>query len=55
MDHIDQQSRGGTKKYDLSNFQVMSNLANRYRNNATTMQMLYLIKYELSKTVDNSN
>lgn len=55
MDHIDQQSRGGTKLYDLSNFQVMSNLANRYRNNATLMQMLYLLKYELSKTVDNDN
>lgn len=50
MDHIEQQSRGGTKREDITNFQIMSVQANTYRNNSTLMQMLYLLKYELTKS-----
>jgi hypothetical protein len=50
MDHIEQQSRGGVKREDITNFEVMSVQANTYRNNATTMHQLYLLKYELTKT-----
>jgi len=49
MDHIEQQSRGGIKTEDINNFEIMSVQANTYRSNATLMQMLYLLKYELSK------
>ena len=49
MDHIDQQSRGGVKREDISNFEIMSIQANTYRNNATKMHQLYLLKYELTK------
>jgi hypothetical protein len=47
LDHTEQQSRGGTKRGDVSNIEVMSNLANRLLNNATLMQSLYLLKYAL--------
>ena len=49
MDHIEQQSRGGVKRVDINNFEVMSVQANTYRNNATNMHQLYLLKYELTK------
>lgn len=49
MDHMDQQSRGGTKRGDISNFEVMSVQANMFRNNSTLMQQLYLLRYELKK------
>lgn len=49
LDHNEQQSRGGTKRGDINNIEVMSNLANRLLNNATKMQMLYLMKYALTK------
>jgi hypothetical protein len=49
MDHVEQQSRGGVKREDITNFEVMSVQANTYRNNATTMHQLYLLKYELTK------
>ena len=49
MDHLDQQSRGGTKRGDISNFEVMSVQANMFRNNSTPMQQLYLLRYELKK------
>jgi len=50
MDHIEQQSRGGVKREDITNFEVMSVQANTYRNNATKMHQLYLLKYELTKS-----
>lgn len=53
QDHIDQQSRGGAKRGDISNFDVMSIQANMFRNNATLMQLLYVLKYEIKKAVDN--
>ena len=34
---------------DINNFEVMSVQANTYRNNATNMHQLYLLKYELTK------
>jgi hypothetical protein len=49
MDHLNQQSRGGTKRGDISNFEVMSVQANMFRNNSTPMQQLYLLRYELKK------
>ena len=49
MDHIEQQSRGGVKREDITNFEIMSRQANTYRNNATLMHQLYLMKYELTK------
>lgn len=49
MDHIDQQSRGGTKTKDINNFEVISSQANTFRSNATLMQMCYLLKHELNK------
>jgi hypothetical protein len=49
MDHVAQQSRGGTKRGDITNFEIMSVQANMFRNNSTRMQQLYLLKYELSK------
>ena len=49
MDHIEQQSRGGVKREDINNFEIMSVQANTYRNNATKMHQLYLLKYELTK------
>lgn len=49
MDHVDQQSRGGTKRGDIGNFEVMSVQANMFRNNSTLMQQLYLLRYELQK------
>lgn len=47
LDHIEQQSRGGTKQGDITNFVVMSAQANMFRSNATLMQMLYVLKYEI--------
>ena len=49
IDHIEQQSRGGTKRNDINNFAVMSLQANTHRNNQTLMHMMYLLKYELTK------
>ena len=49
LDHTEQQSRGGVKRGDIDNIEVMSNLANRLLNNSTLMQSLYLLKYSLSK------
>lgn len=53
MDHIDQQSRGGTKRGDITNFEIMSVQANMFRNNSTLMQQLYLLKYELKKNTSS--
>ena len=47
LDHTEQQSRGGVKRGDINNIEVMSNLANRLLNNSTLMQSLYLLKYAL--------
>lgn len=47
LDHTEQQSRGGTKRGDINNIEVMSNLANRLLNNSTPMQLMYLLKYAL--------
>lgn len=47
LDHTEQQSRGGIKTGDVTNIEVMSNLANRHLNNATGMQLMYLLKYAL--------
>ena len=50
LDHIEQQSRGGNKNSDVNNFAVISRQANTFRNNATLMQMLYVLKYEIGNT-----
>lgn len=47
LDHTSQQSRGGTKRGDIGNIEVMSLQANTLLNNATLMQSLYLLKYAL--------
>lgn len=47
LDHVQQQSRGGVKEGDITNFAVMSRQANTFRSNATLMQMLYVLKYEI--------
>jgi len=49
IDHDEQQSRGGTKRNDINNLEVMSLQANTHRNNQTLMHMMYLLKYELTK------
>jgi hypothetical protein len=49
QDHIKQQSRGGVKRGNIDNFDVVSILANRLRNDSTLMQQLYLLRYELKK------
>lgn len=51
LDHTKQQSRGGTKRGDIDNIEVMSNLANRLLNNSTLMQSLYLVKYALKNKI----
>lgn len=50
IDHDEQQSRGGTKRKDINNLDVMSLQANTHRNNQTLMHMMYLLKYELTKS-----
>lgn len=47
LDHTEQQSRGGAKRGNINNIEVMSNLANRLLNNSTLMQSLYLLKYAI--------
>lgn len=48
IDHVEQQSRGGVKRNDITNFEVISLQANTHRNNQTLMHMMYLLKYELT-------
>lgn len=54
IDHIEQQSRGGTKRNDINNFAIMSLQANTHRNNQTVMHMMYLLKYELTKQKEDA-
>jgi len=55
LDHVEQQSRGGDIKGNINNFVLMSRQANTFRNNATLMQMLYVLRYEINHNRDNTN